>query len=202
MKSEPVKSPKGEERREAIEAAARQMLLDQGYAGVSLRKIASQLGMSVGNLQYYFATKDDLVEAVILGETQKPIELLGGVLWNPDDLEANVDHAVGSLMQYYASDAGRFYAIMEALALHDPRYAKIKADGYAYVFSQIEQLIAVMSPDLPLRRRTGLAQVLVALIDGASLQVQFARGSARGDGLAALIDDVSKAIQHLLKIWE
>ncbi|WP_189370004.1 TetR/AcrR family transcriptional regulator [Tateyamaria omphalii] len=197
-----MKSSKGEERRLAIEAAARQMLLNQGYSGVSLRKIANQLGISVGNLQYYFSTKDDLVEAVILGETQKPIELLGNVLWNPNDLEANVDQAVGSLMRYYASDAGRFYAIMEVLALHDHRYAKIKADGYAYILSHIEQLVAIMSPNLSLDRRAGLAQVLVALIDGASLQVQFSRGSAHGDGIAALIDDVSKAIQHLLRVWE
>ena len=195
-----AKSPKGEERREAIEAAARRMLLDEGYAGVSLRRIATKLGMSIGNLQYYFPTKDDLVESVIIGETQKPIDLLGDVAWSPNDAPKSIRQAVGSLMQYYAGEAGRFYAIMESLALHDDRYAKLKADGYAQVVRHIEQLIGLVAPDQSNDRAAGLARVLVALIDGASLQVQFARTET--DSLDALIVDVSSAIEHLLENWE
>ena len=195
-----AKSPKGEERREAIEAAARRMLLDEGYAGVSLRRIATKLGMSVGNLQYYFPTKDDLVESVIIGETQKPIDLLGNVAWSPNDAPKSIRQVVGSLMQYYAGEAGRFYAIMESLALHDARYAKLKADGYAQVLRHIEQLIGLVAPDLSNDRAAGLARVLVALIDGASLQVQFARTET--DSLDVLIVDVSSAIEHLLENWE
>lgn len=195
-----AKSSKGEERREAIEAAARRMLLDEGYAGVSLRRIATKLGISVGNLQYYFPTKDDLVESVIIGETQKPIDLLGGIAWSPNDAPKSIRQAVGSLLQYYASEAGRFYAIMESLALHDARYAKLKADGYAHVLGHIEQLIGLVVPSLPADRAAGLARVLIALIDGASLQVQFARNEA--DSVDSLIVDVSSAIEHLLESWE
>ena len=195
-----AKSSKGEERREAIEAAARRMLLDEGYAGVSLRRIATKLGISVGNLQYYFPTKDDLIESVIIGETQKPIDLLGDVAWSPDDASQGIRKAAGLLIQYYASEAGRFYAIMESLALHDTRYAKLKADGYAHVLGHIEQLIGLVVPDLPADRAAGLARVLVALIDGASLQVQFARNEA--DSVDSLIVDVSSAIEHLLESWE
>ena len=200
MKIAIAKSPKGEERREAIEAAARRMLLDEGYAGVSLRKIATKLGISVGNLQYYFPTKDDLVECLIIGETQKPIDMLDNIAWSTNDTAKSIRQAVGSLMRYYASEAGRFYAIMEALALHDDRYARLKADGYAHVLGHIEQLIGHVAPDLPADRSAGLARVLVALIDGASLQVQFTRGDA--DGVASLIVDVSAAIEHLLGNWE
>lgn len=195
-----AKSAKGEERREAIEAAARWMLLDEGYAGVSLRRIATRLGISVGNLQYYYPTKDDLVESVIIGETQKPIDLLGEIAWSPDDAPQNVRQAVGSLLQYYASEAGRFYAIMESLALHDARYAKLKADGYAHVLGHIEHLIGLVAPNLPADRAAGLARILVALIDGASLQVQFARNEA--GSVEALIVDVSSAIEHLLENWD
>ncbi|MGZ2259392.1 TetR/AcrR family transcriptional regulator [Roseobacter sp. A03A-229] len=195
-------SPKGEDRRDAIVRAARQMLLDEGYAGVSVRKIASELGISVGNLQYYFPTKDDLVEAVITRETQKPIDLVNDLPWSPDTVSTSIRTAVKALIGYYASDAGRLYAITEALALHDPRYAKLKADGYAYVFGQVEQLVAVVSPDLAADRRGGLARVLVALIDGASLQVQFAGKGGEADGLNALVTDVTTAIEHILKRWE
>ena len=202
MKTGYAKSSKGEARREAIESEARRMLLDEGYAGVSLRKIAAQLGISVGNLQYYFSTKDELVEAVIIGETQKPIDMLGDIAWNPEDAGASIREAVGSLMRYYSSEAGRFYAIMESLALHDPRYAQLKAEGYADVFGHVAQLVSLMAPHLTVDRRTSLAQVLVALIDGASLQVQFGRDGVHGDKVDTLIKDVSTAIEQLLNGWE
>lgn len=178
------------------------MLLDEGYAGVSLRRIAAQLGISVGNLQYYFSTKDDLVEAVITGETQKPIDMLGDISWNPEDARASIDEAVGSLMRYYSSEAGRFYAIMESLALHDSRYADLKVEGYAYVFGYVAQLVGFMAPHLAADRRTSLARVLVALIDGASLQCQFGRNGTHPDRVDALIEDVSTAIEQLLEGWE
>ncbi|MEM7774255.1 MAG: TetR/AcrR family transcriptional regulator [Pseudomonadota bacterium] len=197
-----ARKSKGEARREAIEAAARRMLLDEGYAGVSLRKISAQLGISIGNLQYYFSTKDALVEAVITGETHKPIDMLRDISWNPDDVGPSIREAVASLMRYYAGEAGRFYVIMESLALHDPRYADLKADGYAYILGHVEQLVCRMAPHLGGDRRARLAHVLVALIDGASLQVQCARGRADHDGIDALIADVSTAIEKLLNSWE
>ena len=197
-----AKRSKGEERREAIEAAARRMLLDEGYAGVSMRAIAAQLGISVGNLQYYFPTKHDLVEAVLTGETQKPIDMLNDIAWSPDKAAMGIRAAVEALMRYYAGEAGRFYAILESLALHDARYVKLKEDGYSYVLGRIEQLIGLVSPNLAADRRAGLAQVLVALIDGASLQVQCARSNAHGDGIDTRIADVSMAIEQLLENWE
>ena len=193
-----ARSAKGAERRDAILEAARRMLLDEGYAAVSLRKSAKAPGMSIGNLQYTFATKDDLIEAILIAETRKPLDILSGFDWKPHNAFSSIHAAVTALMRYSASKAGRFYAIMESLALHDSRYARLKADGYAHVFAYIETLIGIVSPDLPPTRRAGLAQILVALIDGASLQVRFARGAVHGDGLLSLSDDMSAAIAHLL----
>lgn len=202
MTDNPARRSKGEARSQAIEAEARRMLLDEGYAAVSLRKIATTLGISIGNLQYYFATKDDLVEAVISAETQKPIDMMDAVAWRPEDPGTGIRQAVGSVMQYYASDAGRFYAIMESLALHNARYADLKAEGYAFVSGYVEQLVGLMAPRLSDARRARLARVLIALIDGASLQIQFGRDIADPDKVDMLIEDVSAAIEHLLGNWE
>lgn len=202
MKTGSARSSKGEARREAIEAEARRMLLDEGYSAVSLRKIAAELGISVGNLQYYFPTKDSLVEAILNREMQKPIDVLAANDWDPENAGASIRQAVGSLMRYYASEAGRFYAIMESLALHDSRYADLKAQGYAYILAHVAQLVGLMAPGLAAERRISLAHVLVALIDGASLQVQFGRCNADGNMVDGLIADVSMAIEQLLKGWK
>lgn len=52
--------------KDAILETARQLFNRRGYNEVSMRDISKSLGISVGNLTYYYGKKEDLVEAVIL----------------------------------------------------------------------------------------------------------------------------------------
>src|SRR5438309_9488241 len=47
--------------RELIVRAAADSLLENGYAGTSVRAIASRAGVAIGNLQYYFPSKSELL---------------------------------------------------------------------------------------------------------------------------------------------
>src|SRR5437588_7778585 len=47
--------------REQIVWAAAESLLENGYAGTSVRAIASLAGVAIGNLQYYFPSKSELL---------------------------------------------------------------------------------------------------------------------------------------------
>src|SRR5690348_16926770 len=47
--------------REQIVRAAAESLLENGYAGTSVRAIASRAGVAIGNLQYYYPTKAELL---------------------------------------------------------------------------------------------------------------------------------------------
>ena len=62
---------KGELRRAEILAAARQLLVDDGYDRFVLREIANRVGVMLGNLQYYYPTRDDLLEAVVRAEFEQ-----------------------------------------------------------------------------------------------------------------------------------
>lgn len=201
MKNNSAKSPKGEARREAIEAEARRMLLTEGYARVSVRTIATRLGISLGNLQYYFPTKDDLVEAVIAAEIEASLSILDDIEWDPDRPGPCIHQGVRALLRHHAGDSGCFYAIAEFLALNDRRYARLKARGYAYVFGYVVELVSLMASHLNADLRARLAHILVALIDGASLQVQFVPVRVPEEHIDALAWDVAEAIQHLLKNW-
>lgn len=58
-----------------IIACARRLFEAQGYNGVSMRDIAKELGISVGNLTYHFKKKEALIEAILLApeiNQQKP----------------------------------------------------------------------------------------------------------------------------------
>jgi AcrR family transcriptional regulator len=52
-------------KRERLAAAARQLLYEQGVEKTTIADIASAADISIGNLYYYFKTKDDLVSAAI-----------------------------------------------------------------------------------------------------------------------------------------
>lgn len=47
--------------RDLIVRAAADSLLEQGYAGTSVRVIAARAGIAIGNVQYYFPTKSELL---------------------------------------------------------------------------------------------------------------------------------------------
>jgi AcrR family transcriptional regulator len=51
--------------RNGVLDAARRMLVNHGYASVSMRRIADEVGCSVSSIYLYFAGKDDLVHTLI-----------------------------------------------------------------------------------------------------------------------------------------
>jgi AcrR family transcriptional regulator len=62
--------------RELIIHAAADSLLENGYAGTSVRSIASRAGVAIGNLQYYFPTKSELLIEAWRHLTERSVEEL------------------------------------------------------------------------------------------------------------------------------
>lgn len=65
-------------------STARRLFNERGFDGVTLREIAGALDISVGNLTYYFHTKEELVEAAVLekqgdGGAFRPADSLEGL---------------------------------------------------------------------------------------------------------------------------
>ena len=65
---------KGKDSAEKILQAATDLLIDSGYHNFSLRKVADAVGIRLGNLQYYFPSKDSLVEALLDRTIQAYVE--------------------------------------------------------------------------------------------------------------------------------
>lgn len=57
---------KGQERAQEILHAARLIFATEGYAGLSMRRLASEVGISLSNVQHYYKSKDLLIEALLL----------------------------------------------------------------------------------------------------------------------------------------
>ncbi|MEC7118956.1 MAG: helix-turn-helix domain-containing protein [Pseudomonadota bacterium] len=75
MMLQPLESPlrhkpsttteKGMERASAIVDAATRLFIAEGFAGLSMRGVAAELGMRLSHVQHYYKNKEDLVEALL-----------------------------------------------------------------------------------------------------------------------------------------
>jgi AcrR family transcriptional regulator len=57
---------KGLGRAQEILQCARTILASEGYAGLSMRRVAAEAGISLSNVQHYYPDKDSLLEALLL----------------------------------------------------------------------------------------------------------------------------------------
>jgi AcrR family transcriptional regulator len=76
QRAEAVSIGPGISAREQIVRAAADSLLENGYAGTSVRAIASRAGIAIGNLQYYFPSKSELLVEAWRHLTARSVEEL------------------------------------------------------------------------------------------------------------------------------
>lgn len=107
--------PRKSDKREKLLKAARRLIHRQGYQQTTLAHIAAESGVPLGNVYYYFKTKDDIVRAVVEDRTSRfialtedweelsdPVERLLGFLEMPTTICSSIAaHGcpVGSLAQ-------------------------------------------------------------------------------------------------------
>jgi AcrR family transcriptional regulator len=83
-------------RRQEILRAAAKVFASRGYEGASLREIGEVIGISKGNLSYYFAIKDDLLFEIVNGLHDRLLELADEWPTFPGPPRACLGHALRS----------------------------------------------------------------------------------------------------------
>jgi AcrR family transcriptional regulator len=162
---------KGDRRRAEILDVARRLLVDHGYDRVVLRDVATRVGVTLGNLQYYFPTRDDLLEGVVRAEfarNQAEIAALSASTRPPrDKLAAITRH----LIDVWAREGGRVYVVMSLLALHHRRFAALHREIYAAFYDGLLPVLRELRPHATAAELRRVARLVTMLIDGALVQV-------------------------------
>ncbi|HVB77104.1 MAG TPA: TetR/AcrR family transcriptional regulator [Candidatus Nitrosotalea sp.] len=125
--NDPLASPEpGPSARQQIVLAAAEALLEKGYAGTTVRSIAAHAGVAVGNLQYYFPTKAELLVEAWRHLTQESVDQLRAALNQLDDplevLEAGLVSIWGALRQLGDVQLAAFDLLVQA-----PRGERLQA---------------------------------------------------------------------------
>lgn len=150
-------------------AVARNVLIEDGLERFVLRTIASRAGMRLGNLQYYFATRDDLLEAVIRAEFDRDLAIIHSTLErsrSPGDALPKVAHG----LVCHWCDGGSVYAALWLLAYHHERFRDLNRQIYETFYGELALLIRSADPrasDAELDIRTRL---VTSVLDGVAIQ--------------------------------
>jgi AcrR family transcriptional regulator len=163
------KRREGNETASRIVLAAREILMDEGYAHFSMRNVASRAGMHLNNVQYYFKTREHLVRALLQDTGSRYRASYDKLLAiAPAEPVARFNALVEfNLKDVSTWETRRFFIQLWALLITlDDRSGSLLDDLYAIDIEQLSGFIAELDPGTPpaeIRRR---ASVLAAMIEG------------------------------------
>ena len=72
------------EKKERLLKAAKQLIYRQGFRQTTLAEISQESGISLGNLYYYFKTKEEILFAVVENQAEKFKAFAADLEQNPD----------------------------------------------------------------------------------------------------------------------
>ncbi len=162
---------KGLSTRDRILVEARRLLVDDGYEAVVMRDVAARCGIKLGNLQYYFKTRDDLVFAVVEAEAQQDVEAIHAALAEDGKGQDVLDTVIFELLNRWRRKNGAaVYAVLNLMQLHNRRFAGLYKDIYNNHYAAFERVITRVAPGVSTGEAQMRARLLTALIDGAAFQ--------------------------------
>lgn len=185
-------SAKGQERLAAVLDAATDLLVEEGYAQLSLRKIAARADMRLGNLQYYYRTKQDVIRALLERYLDRAVAAFEQRIATAGvDPRAQLLAGTETLVEGLESDAScRLFWELWALAARDRSVARATRAFYERYVAEVARVLRAVAPALRPAVAERRATLAVALLEGLSVLRLGAEGSlARGvvDEARALI---------------
>jgi len=163
---------KGYARANDILQAAREIFASEGYGGLSMRRVAAQVGVSLSNVQHYYRNKDMLVEALLLDSLNQFQERIDGITASMegaprvDQFMATVDMFLEELGNPVIR--GMFFEFW-ALATRNTFASTLMERMQSRERKAIYKLIQGLSPEIPDEEYMLRAALIVAQIEGLML---------------------------------
>jgi len=179
--------------RAALLDAAGALMVEEGYAAVTSRRVAARAGLKPQLVHYYFRTMDDLFVALVRRGAEQSRERQRAALASP--------HPLRALWELHTDPTGRTF-ITEVVALANHRKALRTEIAELAASLRAEQIAAlapvlrragitdVIDPEAFVMLANALGQVLV-MEEALGLTVGHAAARALVDGILSEYDDAA-----------
>lgn len=179
-----------DDRRQSLLKATARCLAERGAAGVSVRTICAEAGVSPGLLRHYFAGVSDAIAETYRWTGQQIGEALdAAVAQAGSDPRARLIAYLGASFRppIASADVLAGYVAFWSLTRSDPLVAAVRAEVYGEFRAALERLLAEARHDLADPRLAAIA--LTALIDGLWLELSLGQAPftpEEAEGLAEM----------------
>lgn len=178
--------PKEKVRKRILNAGLEEFLV-AGYKDSSMRNIAKQAGITVGNIYAYFSSKDDLFENIVGPVVEKLNNLV--FMEVPDPQSMTVSQFTEAITTVFLANRSQFLILMNGSA--GSRYENIRENLTALVR---QRLISDLLPQMPQEARDPLlADTLAAAVIEGILNIFHKYGGDKAR-LELLIDEFLKIL--------
>ena len=132
-----LETSKGLQQREEILAVARKRLVEEGYNHFVLREIAAQCGMTIGNLQYYFRTRELLLEAVTRAALFDDLKTLDAISQSAPRGKAQLRELASAILRKWLGENDKIYAVASFLSRSEPAFRSLLSELYGQFFDHL-----------------------------------------------------------------
>lgn len=191
---------KGQERVLQILQAARDILIESGYHSLTMRKIAAAVGITLGNLQYYYPSKQDLLTDLLDHVIDSYMVELDMVRHKAGDYP---EDQLAAVVRYFIDDDGTrestsFFPELWALSNHDAHAAERMFELYRKARLDFNDLISQINPKLSPKSREQIALFISASIEGLVPFVGY--GKPFNSDIPAIKNIAVKSFINLVKL--
>jgi AcrR family transcriptional regulator len=180
--------------------AAIRLFIKAGGTGFTTRGVAKEAGLSLGAVQHFFRTRDQLMAAMLeqfLSEYGQAYDRLSAEL--PFNGEARLMGALDYLVaDAWRPDARRFFFNLYALSCHNPFVARLFNEVYVHHRRRIAGFIGAARPNLTEQQCYDFALEVAALLEG--LMVYTAPGAASVRSREHLTELVKDSVRRLITL--
>lgn len=165
---------KGHIRSQEILRTAQTILASEGYAGLSMRGVATQLGISLSTVQHYYTNKEALVEALltyVMDNYQAAVAQVMNAMSDKSQLERFKTIIDLILIEIRRPETFGVLAEIYALSNRLPFAARLVEAVYARERKEIFKLIYGLEPKISKAEYKLRAAMIVAQIHGLVSQL-------------------------------
>ncbi|WOF72418.1 TetR/AcrR family transcriptional regulator [Parvibaculaceae bacterium PLY_AMNH_Bact1] len=178
---EDIKLTKGERRRAEIISLGRNLLIEEGYDAFVLRTVAAQAEITLGNLQYYFPVREDLLEAIGNEEFARGLDIVQSAHRGSGTPEEKLAEMVRGLVGEWHHTGGRVYAVIAMLALHQERFRHLHAHQYRCFYQAVAELLKAINTKATDKEALRQARLITSMMDGSLFQVALEGKGSRAE---------------------
>lgn len=149
----------GEDTKSALLAAAREVFVERGFDGATVRMIASRAGVDAAMVNHWFGSKEGLFAQAVLQVPIDPNELVRRLLDGPSD-EIGFRIVRTFLTIWDATGGGQFVALIRSVTSHEGVAKVLREVFLNTIFKQITTELGLDQSEL---RATVCATQMVGL---------------------------------------